>query len=157
MYGCFDPCLVYGFALDRSYKIDNDFLNDHFPEVQCYSLDVVRCNVGDSVYGIPVKFCHATGAAKPFGETDAEGLQQLNALRDLVLDRIKKGSVNVKIFLDWYANRDVKPMPTAEELSQLKYYLGVTGASDDARNRDVIDLESESESESSNDGEEEDA
>ena len=64
MYGCSNAVLVYGFNMgDREFIIHYDYLEDKFPGISVYALDVIRNNLGEVIYGISCELDKETGQA----------------------------------------------------------------------------------------------
>jgi len=64
MYGCSKAVLVYGFNMgDREFIIHYDYLEDTFPGISLYALDVIRNNLGEAIYGISCELDKETGQA----------------------------------------------------------------------------------------------
>ncbi len=64
MYGCVNPVLVYGFNMgNREYIIYPTYLEEMFPDISEYALDVGRNYLGEAVYGISCQFDKNTGKA----------------------------------------------------------------------------------------------
>jgi len=69
MYGSADAHLVYGFNMnDYNTLFDYDWLYENFPVVECYGKDIVRCYLGEAVYGITCKIDVETGKISEISE-----------------------------------------------------------------------------------------
>lgn len=160
MYGYFDPVLVYGFATGRDYKLDLDWLNETFPDLECFALDVVKFHVGNSVYGFQVHYDNKPEGIVPdvVNCPDHEKrLKQLHDLRVFLLKQVEKGNLCASFFrnADEFVGDDSDPKPTVEQLSAPRYYLALRGAYDDAARKTLYFDEEEDEDDESADEEEE--
>lgn len=78
MYGCADPVIVYGFNIgNRMSKFSNDWLSKNYPDVECYALDIVRCYLGEPVYGVCCTMDLSTGHITAPSEKEMETIKNL--------------------------------------------------------------------------------
>lgn len=78
MFGEANPRLVYGFNLNNSsIKLDDDWLADNYPIVQCYAVYIVRNYLGEAVYGIDCNIDTATGVVTSPDEKKMEIIKEL--------------------------------------------------------------------------------
>ena len=87
MYGCSKAVLVYGFNMgDREFIIHYDYLEDTFPGISLYALDVIRNNLGEAIYGISCELDKETGQAIISNEEK----QNVKKLYDEYIEYLKK-------------------------------------------------------------------
>lgn len=71
MYGCANGYLVYGFNMnDYNTLFDYNWLYENFPVVACYAKYIIRCCLGEAVYGIMCKMDTETGKIQDLSQTE---------------------------------------------------------------------------------------
>ena len=87
MHGCSNAVLVYGFNMgDREFIIYYDYLEDKFPGISLYALDVVKNYLGEAIYGISCALDKKTGQAIISDENN----EKVKKLYDKYIEYLKK-------------------------------------------------------------------
>jgi hypothetical protein len=125
MYGCADPCLVYGFNLNHyNIKINKNWLYDNYPFIQCYGMSIVRNYLSEPIYGFQCHLEVLTGKVR-YDEEDTSFEEKEKVIRELY-------NKYVEYYKKCFNAKDVKNI-------QLGYHLAVTGW--DSEEHVSIDLE----------------
>jgi hypothetical protein len=78
MFGCMDPVLLYGFVEgSRRVVLDEQWLQEHFPDVVIATKDVVRNYMGEPCYG--VRACIGCSGHLEVDEKDKKAVDELFA------------------------------------------------------------------------------
>ena len=141
MHGCSDASIVYGFNIgNREYIINQDWMEEFYPKISLYAMDIVRNCLGEAIYGISCKLDINTGAVS----IDPQYIDNVKELYDKYMTYLK----------DIKDIKDKKTFNRYKKEIKLGYHLGLYGY-DDAL-QEVINIDPNWNSEEEEDKEEED-
>ena len=122
MYGYFDALIIFGFNIgDRDTIIDHQYLENVFPDISEYALDVVRTFLGEAAYGIMCALDKKTGQVT-ISDKDKDEVKKLH---DKYVDYLKK-------------NLTDKEFKEKMRLVELGFYLAVSGDYGSGNSKPII-------------------
>jgi len=114
MHGCSDPSIVYGFNIgNREYIINQDWMEEFYPKISLYAMDIVRNCLGEAIYGISCKLDINTGAVS----IDPPYIDNVKELYDKYMTYLKD-------------TKDNKTFNRCKKEIKLGYHLGLYGYDD---------------------------
>ncbi len=138
MHGCSNASIVYGFNMgNREYIINQDWMEEFYPKISLYAMDIVRDCLGEAIYGISCKLDTNTGEVS----IEPQIIANVKELYDKYMTYLKN-TTDKKTF-----NRYKKEI-------KLGYHLGLYGY-DDAL-QEVINIDPNWNSDEDEDKEDED-
>jgi hypothetical protein len=95
-----DARVVYGFNFVNSdMVIDDEWMQEKYPEIQLFALNFAQTYLGDVLYGIPCSFDLITGKAS----IDEESIERVTELYNIYMNYLKN-KVDNEIFLRYKDN-----------------------------------------------------
>lgn len=111
MYGCSDASIVYGFNIgDREFVINQYWMDEFFPQITLYAMDITRNYLGEAIYGISCGLDINTGAVS----IDQKSIAKVKELYDKYMTYLKD-------------TKDKKTFKRYNKEIKLGYHLGLYG------------------------------